>query len=165
MSPNELSRALREGEGDDLNARRKIVALSLLGILAGQIVSLYQFGIIKRLPDPPLAVFDSTKVNAGEYAYKRLQVPDAFLMLATYATTAILAGMGQPKRAEKSPILPLLMGGKILLDVVTNLVLATEEWKGSKKLCFYCQCASVISIASLFLAWPEVRAAWKKVRR
>ena len=162
MSPKELSKNLREGEGDELKARRKIVILSLLGIGAGQIVSLYQFGILKKLPDPPISIFDSTKVNAGEYAYKRLAVPDAFLMMATYATTAILAGMGESKRAEKAPLLPILMGGKILLDVVTNLVLATEEYKGSKKLCFYCQSATVVSLVSLFLAWPEVKKALDK---
>jgi hypothetical protein len=44
-----------------------------------------------RLPDLPVRPFDSNRVNASEYAYKRLQVPDAFLMGGTYAVTAALA--------------------------------------------------------------------------
>jgi uncharacterized membrane protein len=162
MKPSELSKELREGQSPFLQARRTLVALSFLGVAIGKIVSLYQIGIIKHLPDPPLDVFDSDKVDASDYAYKRFATPDAFLMVLTYGTTAWLAGAGREDRAEKTPLWVQLMFGKIALDIGTNLMLAREEWAENKKLCFYCQSATVLSILSLIVAWPEFKKSIRK---
>lgn len=140
-----------------MRARRALVALSLIGVGIGKFVSLYQFGLIKRLPDPPIPIFDSTKVNASDYAYKRGATADAFLMIITYATTAWLAASGRDERATKNPLWVKVMFGKILLDIATNLMLAREEYAENKKLCFYCQSASLISLVSLLVAWPEFK--------
>ena len=80
MDPTQLSLELRHGQSPDLKRRRWIIGLSLLGVAAGQMVSLYQTGIIKHLPDPPLDVFNSDKVDASDYAYKRMDTPDALLV-------------------------------------------------------------------------------------
>ena len=164
MKPSELSRQLREGQTPELNNRRWIVGLSLVGVAMAQIVSLYQVGIVKHLPDPPLDIFDSDKVDASDYAYKRFQTPDGFLMLLSYAATATLAGAGGEKRGQTQPLLSLLMGGKILLDLISAAELAREEWNDNKKLCPYCQTATLASLASLVLAWPEVKSAWRNWR-
>ena len=165
MKPSQLSRELREGQAPELRARRKIIALSLVGTLMAQIVSLYQVGLVKHLPDPPLDIFDSDKVDASDYAYKRFLTADGFLMLMSYATTAWLAGTGGEKRGEERPYLSLLMGAKILLDLVSAAELAREEWNDNKKLCPYCQTATLASVASLVLAWPEVKRAWRSWRQ
>lgn len=162
MKPSELSKELRENQSPALRARRTLVALSLIGVALGKIVALYQFGIIKHLPDPPIGVFDSDKVDASDYAYKRFATPDAFLMVLTYATTAWLAGAGREDRAEKTPLWVKAMFGKIALDVGTNLMLAREEWAENKKLCFYCQSASLISLLSLLIAYPEFKKSLGK---
>ena len=164
MKPSQLSRELREGDAPELNNRRLIVGLSLVGVGMAQIVSLYQIGIVKHLPDPPLDVFDSDKVDASDYAYKRLLTADGFLMLMSYATTAWLAGTGGEKRSQTHPLLSLLMGAKILLDLVSAAELAREEWNDNKKLCPYCQTATLASIGSLVLAWPEIKRAWTNWR-
>lgn len=164
MKPSELSRQLREGQSPELNNRRLIVGLSLLGVGMAQIVSLYQVGIVKHLPDPPLDVFDSDKVDASDYAYKRFLTPDGFLMLMSYAMTAWLAGIGGEKRSETHPLLSLAMGAKIALDLVSAAELAREEWNDNKKLCPYCQTATLASLASLALAMPEIKRAWKNWR-
>ena len=164
MTPTELSRDVREGQGADMNRRRWIVGLSMVGVSIAQIVSLYQVGIVKHLPDPPLDIFDSDKVDASDYAYKRLATPDGVFMLFTYASTAWLAAAGGQKRVEKMPWVPLLMGLKAVADVVTNLELAREEWNDNKKLCAYCQTASLLSLATLALAVPEACSALKKLR-
>lgn len=143
----------------DMTRRRWIIGLSLLGTLAGQIVGLYQTGIIKHLPDPPLPVFDSDKVDASTYAYKRLDTPDAFLMILTYGLTTALAAVGGKDRARRSPALPIAMGVKILLDAGLNFQLASEEWAENKALCAYCQTATLASLVSLALAAPEVASA------
>lgn len=144
----------------DLKRRRAIFALSMAGVCIAQIVSLYQVGIIKHLPDPPLDVFDSDKVDASDYAYKRGQTPDGVFMLFTYASTAWLAALGGKNRVETLSWAPLLMGAKAFVDVLTNLELTREEWNDNKKLCTYCQTASLLSFVTLFLAAPEaLRAA------
>ena len=51
------------------------------------------------------------------------------------------------------------MGIKILVDCVTNLELAREEWSENKAFCEYCQVATVSSFASLILAAPEIMTA------
>ncbi len=153
--PSELSRELRLHRSPDLNRRRWLIGLSLAGVAIGQIVGLYQTGILRRLPDPPVRPFDSNRVNASDYAYKRLQVPDAFLMIGTYAATAALAAAGSEDRAREAPWLPVAAATKIAYDVATNLRLAREEWQGNKALCAYCQTATLISVASAALAMPE----------
>lgn len=163
MDPTQLSLELRYGQSADLNRRRWIIGLSLLGVAAGQIVSLYQTGIIHHLPDPPVGPFDSDKVDASDYGYKRLDTPDALPMIVTYGLTACLAGAGGLHRASKQPAIPVAMGLKTLFDTLTTIKLGQEEWKENKALCFYCQVASVASIASLALAMPEALKGLRKL--
>ncbi|GGG54645.1 vitamin K epoxide reductase family protein [Hymenobacter glacieicola] len=163
MDPTQLSLELRHGQSPDLKRRRWIIGLSLLGVAAGQIVSLYQTGIIKHLPDPPLGPFDSDKVDASDYAYKRMDTPDALPMIVTYGITATLAGAGGLHRASKQPLLPVAMGVKTLFDSLTTVKLGRDEWQENKALCFYCQVATVASFASLALALPEAIKGAKKL--
>ncbi|GAA4385269.1 vitamin K epoxide reductase family protein [Hymenobacter koreensis] len=165
MNPTQLSRELRTARTPDLNRRRWIIGLSLLGVALGQIVTLYQTGIIKHLPDPPVGPFDSDKVDASDYAYKRLDTPDAAGMIITYGLTTALAAAGGKGRALNKPWLPLAMGVKIFSDVLTNMKLAQEEWAENKALCFYCQLANAASIASLALAVPEAVRAAKNLQK
>ncbi|HZH26742.1 MAG TPA: vitamin K epoxide reductase family protein [Azospirillaceae bacterium] len=158
-SPRELSHQLRLESDGDLHRRRWIVGLSFLGSTMAQIVGLYQMGVIRRLPDPPFGPFDSSRVDASDYAYKRMQTPDALLVLGTYAVTAILAGAGGRNRAETHPYLPIAMAAKTASDAVVAVKLGREEWAENKALCAYCQVASAATMASAVLAVPEaVRA-------
>jgi hypothetical protein len=65
-----------------------VVGLSLVGAAMAQAVTLYRTGIIRRLPDPPLPGIDSNRVDASDYAYKRMQTPDGLITLSNYAATA-----------------------------------------------------------------------------
>ena len=78
MDPKQLSHELREVKTPDLDRRRQIIGLSMVGATMGQLVSLYQTGVIDHLPDPPVPFF----------------VPIA-LMLPTTPTAASIASMGQ----------------------------------------------------------------------
>lgn len=91
-------------------------------------MTLYQVGIIKPLPDVlPGAIFDAEKVDASDYAYKRMQMPDAAMMIMTYATTAALASAGGAERATRQPALPLAFAAKAWYDFATCLRLGQEE--------------------------------------
>jgi uncharacterized membrane protein YjjP (DUF1212 family) len=161
VDPRRLSKELREGTSDDLQRRRWLVGLSLVGTAMGAVVSLYQTGVIRTLPDPPLSIFDSARVDASAYGYKRLQTPDALMMVVSYGITAWLAGAGGQNRATALPLLPLAMGAKIAGDVLVVLELGREEWQENAALCAYCQVATLCSIASAALAFPEVKKAFR----
>lgn len=160
-----LSQELRDESEPDLRRRRWIVGLSLVGAAAAKAVGLYQVGIVRHLPDPPLRVFDSDRVDASSYAYRRLRTPDAFLMLLTYAATAWSAAAGGKDRARETPLLPLVMAAKTLYDVATTVKLAREEWKDNRALCAYCQAATLASLASATLAIPEASRAARRLLR
>ena len=158
-NPGELSRGLRTGADPDLVRRRWMVGLSLFGAAMGGVVGAYQLGMVRRLPDPPVGPFDSERVDASDYAYKRLETPDGLLMMGTYAVTAILAGAGAPDRARARPWLPLALAAKAAFDVATNARLAREEWAENEALCAYCQAANVASLAIAALCLPEASRA------
>lgn len=165
LPPSQLSHELREETSPDLARRRWVIGLSIAGTVAAQLVALYQTGILKRLPDPPVGPFDSEKVDASDYAYQRLQTPDGFLMLGTYAVTGALAAAGGKERATEQPWLPIAAAAKVAYDVYTNLSLAREEWAENQALCAYCQTASLASLASLALVLPEAARAARHLAR
>ena len=163
MNPTQLSQELRTGQSADLTRRRWIIGLSILTVAAGQIVTLYQTGIIRHLPDPPLDLFDSDKVDASDYAYKRLDTPDAAPMMINGALTATLAAAGGIDRVTNKPWLPVAMGIKVLIDAVTTIKLGQEEWQANKAFCAYCQASTVATLATVVLAAPEVVKAVKNL--
>jgi hypothetical protein len=164
MNPQQLSQELRLGKSPDLNRRRWILGLSLVGTAMAQIVTLYQTGIVRHLPDPPLPGFDSDRVDASDYAYRRFSTPDALMMLASYGVTAWLAGAGGMDRAQRTPLLPIAMGLKSLGDTAVALELGREEWQENRALCAYCQVATLCSLASTALAVPEALSAVRSLR-
>lgn len=156
LAPSTLSRELREGRSPDLTRRRWAIGLSIVGSAIGGVVALYQTGIVRRLPDIlPGSVFDAQKVDASDYAYRRLQVPDAALMMMTYAATTALAAAGGAERAERQPALPIAFAAKAWYDFATCLKLAQEEWAENKALCSWCQMATLISAVTAALSLPE----------
>jgi uncharacterized membrane protein len=165
MTPQQLSNELRNGQSDDLKRRRRVLGLSLVGALMAKIVLLYQAGIVKRLPDPPIAMFDSDRVDASDYAYRHLRTPDGVTMLINYGVTAWLAAADGENRARTTPLLPIAMATKTIFDSILALALARTEWKENKALCVYCQIATVASLASVGYALPEARKAVAALRK
>ena len=160
LPPSRLSRELRTGDGADLSRRRWAVGLSFAGAAIGAVVGAYQIGLLKRLPDiAPGAVFDAEKVDASDYAYARLQTPDGFLMIITYAVTAALFAAAGKDRAEENPAVPIAASAKAGYDLVTCLRLAGEEWRENKALCSWCQAATLLSAAIFALSLPEAGKA------
>lgn len=82
MEPQQLSQELRQGKDPNMSRRRAIIGLSMLGGSMGQLVTLYQTGIISYLPDPPgQQIFDADRVDASNYAYSRFNLPDGPIMI------------------------------------------------------------------------------------
>ena len=163
MSPSQLSRELRTADTPELSRRRAVVALSNVGALAGLVVSLYQTGVISHLPDLPGKLWNADKVDASDYAYKRARTPDALMMTVSYGLTAWLAGAGGKDRAETTPLLPIALAGKVLGDAYFALRLGREEWAENNALCWYCQSATLASLASVPLVLPGAVAGLRKL--
>lgn len=160
LSPSELSQQLREGQGPDLARRRAGIGLSLAGAVIGAVVTAYQTGLIRRLPDIlPGRIWDAEKVDASDYAYRRLQQPDAPAMIVTYGLTAMALSAGGRDRARENPALPVIASLKAVGDLGVCVALAIDEWRENRRLCSWCQVATLISAATAALTLPEALRA------
>jgi hypothetical protein len=90
--------------------------LSLAAIGSMGMIVLYQTGIIKHLPEPPLPGLDADTVDAAAQAYAYFMTPDGVLGLGNYAVTLGLAAMGGQNRARTHPWIPLALAAKVALD-------------------------------------------------
>jgi uncharacterized membrane protein len=159
MKPSALSRELRSGSGRFLQLRRKSLVLSLIGAAAMMPISLYQMGVIRHLPEPPLPKLDSDAVDAAPEAYQYLSTPDALLGLVSYSVTAWLASMGGENRAKTQPWLPLMLAGKVAIDAANSGRLTVDQWTKHRAFCSWCLLASYASFATVPFVIPETRAA------
>lgn len=165
MNALAVRNVLRSDRADaSLARRRRIALLSAVGLLDFVAISLYQLGIIRRLPDLPGRLFDTNAVNASPRAYP-LGVPDGPLGAALFAVTMVLAGAGGTRATGRSPLVSLLLGAagfagaagaaKYLWDMITK----------EKKACPYCLVGAGLDFGIATYAWPEVRQALTELRR
>jgi uncharacterized membrane protein len=164
MESSRLSIHLRIGQEASLKNRRKIVASSLLSMGCMALISLYQIGIIRHLPEPAIPGLDADKVDASAEAYRHLQVGDAFLGTISYAVTAALAGAGSSSRAKEMPLLPLAMAAKVAFDLAQAARLTYSQPTKIRAACFWCLVAAASTCVTAAFAVPEAKAAWKQLR-
>ncbi|HEY7780375.1 MAG TPA: vitamin K epoxide reductase family protein [Ktedonobacterales bacterium] len=160
-APAVLSRQLRQGSGPFMARRRAVVGLSLLAGAAMQLITLYQTGIIRHLPEPPLPFLDADRVDASREGYSRLSTPDGILGLGSYTATMALAAMGGADRAATAPWIPLALAAKVGFDVAQAVRLTVTQWRDFHAFCGWCLLAAGATVASVPLVVPEARAALK----
>lgn len=127
-------------------------------------VGLYQAGILKNLPEPDLPYFDADKVDSSGEAYSHLEAGDGFLGLISYSVTATLAAMGPPDRSRRSPLLPLMLTSKAVVDTLQAARLTRNQWTKHRAFCSWCLVAAAATFATLPLTLPEARAAVANLR-
>lgn len=159
-----VSHDLRTGGGDALRRRRRVAAMALGAAGSMGVVSAYQLGLLKHLPEPPLPGLDADGVDASAEAYHYLKTPDAALGLASYATTLVLAGMGSGRRAVERPWVPLALAAKVALDAVSAAYLTVEQGSKHRRFCSWCLLAAGLSAAMVPQVVPEARVAWGHLR-
>lgn len=162
MEPEALSRELRLGTGDFLGRRRRVITLALIGAGAMMPIALYQTGVIRHLPEPPLPGLDADTVDAAGEAYAFLATPDAVLGLGSYAVTLGLAAMGGERRAETRPWVPLALAVKVALDAAVAAKLTRDQWTRHRAFCSWCLLAAGASFAAVPHVVPEARAALRR---
>ena len=159
-----VSDDLRRGTGSFLEQRRRVAGLSLLSSAALGVVALYQYGLLRKVPEPDLPGLDADRVDASGEAYSFLRTPDASIGLVSYGATLALAGMGARNRAQQQPWLPLLLAAKVGLDTVGALTLTAEQLTKHRKICSWCTLSAVATLAMVPQVLPEARAALRTLR-
>lgn len=165
MNAEELSRALRTSDHPDLARRRMISGLTLGSIGIMGLITLYQMGIIKRMPEAALPYLNADKVDASEEAYARLAMPDGALGIVSYAVTLALASMAGPDRARTRPLIPLALTAKAAVDAIQAGQLTVDQWVRHRAFCSWCLLTAGITFAVLPMTIPEARSAWRSLRR
>lgn len=159
-----VSDDLRRGSGAHLEQRRWIAGLSTLASAALGVVGLYQFGVLRRVPEPPLPGLGADAVDASGEAYQLLRTPDAALGLLSAGVTLALAGMGDRDRARDTPWVPLALAAKTAADAAGGVYLFAEQVTRHRRVCSWCTVAALAQLATLPLAVPEARAALRRLR-
>lgn len=160
-----VSDALRRGEGDFLGQRRRMALLQTAATATLSVVGLYQFGVLRSVPEPPLPGLDADRVGASGEAYSLFHTPDSTLGIASAGVSLVLAGMGGAKRYEQQPWIPLALLAKSGLDAAGGLLLTAEELTKHKRLCSWCTVTAALLVATVPTALPEAKAAWRVLRR
>jgi hypothetical protein len=160
LTPRQLGQELRDGTDEFLAHRRVSAALALVSMASLGLIALYQLGVIKRLPEPPVPGLDAEKVNGSSEAYGILHTPDAVLGLGSYAATLGLVAMGGEDRARTQPWIPLALAAKAGVDAMQAAALTRKSWVNYRAFSLY----SLVTVLATFLALPnalpEARAAW-----
>ena len=162
-NPQKLRRELQNSDESNLNVRRAIIGLSLLGMGAMTAVSLFQTGIIKHLPDPPLNSFDSDKVNSSDTAYA-LGVPDGTLSLVSLAANIPLAAFGGENRAETQPLVPLAAAAKATVEAAVAGWYFYQMPTKEKAWCGYCIVGALANFGIAGLTLIEAKKALNTLR-
>src|SRR5947209_3292399 len=160
--PEVLSEQLRQSSEEFLPQRRGIAGLSLFAMGSLSLITLFQTGILKHLPEVPLPGLhmDSEKVNASSDAYGMFEVPDGIIGLASYTATLGLASMGGKDRSRKQPWIPLLLAAKLGFDTYQAIKLIQAQRQG-KAYCLWCLLTAGATFASVPLAIPEIVATMR----
>lgn len=157
--PQRYRAELQERTSTALRRRRAIIAVSLTGMASMAIVSLYQTGLLRHLPDPPLRRFDSDRVNSSDIAY-HFGVPDGTVSLAGHAVNVVLAAAGDRERTRHQPWLPLIAAGKAAAEaVVAARYLFYQMPVKERAWCGYCIVDALAHLATFTLTLPEAAEA------
>ena len=159
-----VSDALRRGDSPYLQGRRRIAGLQLGTALTLGVVTLYQFGLLRSVPEPSLPGLGADRVDASGEAYVMLSTPDSTLGIASAGVSLILAGMGGHDRHEQQPWVPMLLLAKSVADAAGGMYLFAEQVTKHKRLCSWCTASAGLLLATVPAALPEARAAWRAWR-
>jgi uncharacterized membrane protein len=152
-----VRRAWREGRDPSLRRRRTIAALASAGLADFAVISLYQFGAIRHLPDPPTRFFDSDRVNASKQAYA-FGVPDGTTGALLYAAELVLAAVGGSRGSGRPFAASALLAGATATGAGAAVYYLWDMFAREKRACAYCLAGAALNLAMFPLALRDL--AW-----
>jgi len=162
MNALAIRNELRNRESEAMDKRRLIILLSALGLVDFSVISLYQTGVIEKLPDLPFPIFDSNKVNASKEAYQ-FGVPDGPVSAAVYAATMVLAAAGGSEQSGRKPVLDTLLGATVIGNTAGALYYLYDMIFKKEKICLYCVAGAAINIASSVIVAPLIKRSIRQL--
>lgn len=138
---------LRRDTGKEIASRRNIAALAAAGLVDFSMISLFQLGYIRKLPDLPGKLFDSKQVNSSKDAVL-FGIPDGVISLCMYAGTLLLATAAS-RKSKYSGFLDFLLGGIIIGQAAGGAYYLYNMATVQKKVCLYCVAGAVINFAAV----------------
>lgn len=164
MEPQELRRELQTGVSSDMKWRRRIIGLSVFGAGVTALISLFQTGIVRHLPDPPFESFDSEKVMVSDPAYMWGNA-DATMAMTTVAANLPIASFGGTDRAVKIPAVPLLATAKATVDAASAGWYFYQMAVKQRRWCIYCIVTAATFAGIFALTLPEAVSAIRELDR
>lgn len=163
-TPRQLRMEIRNDRSRNMQLRRGVTAVSLLGIATMAATTLLQMGVFRRLPDPPIGNFDTRKVNTSDEAYS-YGGPDSPVNILAHAVNLLIASTGSPERARKFPWLPIMAAAvEAPQTAVAAKYLFHQMPKVDKAWCPYCIVDALTHFATFGLLLPEAREALGNLR-
>lgn len=154
----------RGDHGASMNRRRGVVVASLAGIAAMGLTTVLQFGVVKRLPDPPSRRFRTRRVNLSDEAFG-YGGPDSPVVIVAHALNLMLATTGGADRARRDPWLPLLAAGLAGAQAgMAAKYLFHEMPYVDQAYCPYCIADAITHFATFGLVLPEALEAVEHLR-
>lgn len=162
MDVEAIRNSLLNDDSEDMNRRRKVLALSAAGLVDFSIISMYQTGIIKHMPDIPHPLFASDKVNGAKDAYM-FGVPDGPVSALVYSLSMVLAAAGGSEKANRPPVFDAALGATVAGNAIGAVYYLFNMIFKQKKVCLYCVTGAAINIASAVIIAPTVMKSVKKI--
>ncbi len=134
-----------------LEKLNNVIWLSILGLADFIVITLYQTGVIKHLPDLPWEVFNSDKVNGSEDAII-FGIPDGFFGGATYVFIILMCLI--EKSDTNSAIPKALLMFAIVGNVCGALFYLYTMIFVQHLACIYCIFGAIINFISLAVIFP-----------
>lgn len=162
MNRSAIRSELRTGAPEPpLRRRRTIAILAVVGLADAAVVTLYQLGILRRLPDPPGFASDEVAGSPEAYAFG---VPDGALAAAQLSGVLILSAAGGAPRGGRAPILDLLLGAVSLAGAAIGTSKSARAVVRDGRLCAWCLVLLATQLGIVGLATPGALSALNRAR-
>jgi hypothetical protein len=116
-------------------------------------VALYQTGVVSRLPDPPLSVFDSERITMSKAAHP-FGIADGLLGIGSFGVTLTLILI-----ARSNPRAKKILGAKLAVDASVAAFNAGRQVVGFGKLCSWCTATAISAGVMAYAGRAAIAAA------
>ncbi len=149
------------------NQRIPICILAGLGCVISTYMALYQWNLIDSVWDPVFGG-QTTAVLSSDLSHdmqRRIRIPDAALGAWGYLSEAILGLAGSTRRWQFRPWMVIVFGIDVIPLGGVSAILVVAQGAVVGSWCFLCLVSALISFVLIALAYDEVWACLKYLRR
>lgn len=159
---DEIRSAWRQGRSQELKRRRKIGTLAAAGLVDFAIISLYQLGVVRHLPDVRHRLFDSDRVNASRKAFAT-GIPDGTTGTLLYASILVLSAAYGTSQTGRHPLWSLLLGGAVSAGAIGAAQYLFDMAKQQERACPYCITGALLNFSMVPLAFREAQESLRQL--